>query len=142
MKYKRFLSVFIPTAMKIFMRNSMWQIKNHKKYNMKKTFLLMHFLFLLGGVKAQQANTKNTDVIEHREGNSPELKKQQQKVKNETQAVPKPLDSARSAAKMKPATGSQNIPRPVDSIRFRSVVPDRTKTSNKRVDSLTKFIKG
>ncbi|MGG9964805.1 hypothetical protein [Ferruginibacter sp. SUN106] len=109
---------------------------------MKKTFLLINFLFLLGGIKAQQAKTKNTDVIEHREGNSPELKKQQQQVKNETQVVPKQLDSARSAAKMKPATGSQNIPRPVDSVRLGGVVPDRMKTTERRVDSLTKFIKG
>ena len=108
---------------------------------MKKTFLLIYFLFLLAGIKAQQVKTKNTDVIEHREGNSPELKKQQQ-VKNETQAVPKPLDSARSAAKMKPATGSQNIPRPVDSVRLRGVLPDRMKSAERKVDSVTKFIKG
>ena len=108
---------------------------------MKKTFLLIYFLFLLGGVKAQQVKAKNTDVIEHREGNSPELKKQQKQVKNETQAVPKPLDSARSTAKMKPATGSQNIPRPVDSVRLK-VAPGRFKTSDRKVDSLTKFIKG
>ncbi len=109
---------------------------------MKKTFLLVYFLLLLVAVKAQQAKTKNTDVIEHREGSSPEMKKLQKQVTNETQAVPKPLDSARSAAKMKPASGSQNIPKPLDSVRFRGVAPDRMKTSDKKVDSLTKYIKG
>jgi|SRR4051812_12899720 hypothetical protein len=109
---------------------------------MKKGFLLMYLLLLLGGVKAQQVKTKNTDVIEHREGNSPELKKLQKQVKNEIQAVPKQIDSARSAAKMKPATGSQNMPRPVDSIRLRGDVPNPAKTNDRRVDTLTKFIKG
>ncbi|MEI9954815.1 MAG: hypothetical protein WDM90_00525 [Ferruginibacter sp.] len=109
---------------------------------MKKTFLFIPFLFLLGGVKAQQAKTKKTDVIEHREGNSPEVKKLQKQVKNETQAIPKPLDSARSAAKMKPAIGSQNIPKPLDSVRLRTLVPGRMITTEKRVDSVTKYIKG
>ncbi|WP_460551967.1 hypothetical protein [Ferruginibacter profundus] len=109
---------------------------------MKKYFLLAILLFLFGGLKAQQEKTKSTGVIEHREGSSQELKKQQKQVKNETQAFPSPVDSARSAAKMKPATGSQNIPRPVDSVRLRGVVPDRMKTTNRSVDSLLKFIKG
>ena len=108
---------------------------------MKKALLLLSLFFILGAVKAQQAKTKNTDVTEHREGNSPELKKQQKQVKNETQAVPKPLDSARSAAKMKTPAGSQNIPKPVDSVRFKPAV-NRAKTADKVADSILKYIKG
>jgi hypothetical protein len=40
MMYKCFLSAFIPTAMKIFMQNSMWQIKNHKKIKYEKGILI------------------------------------------------------------------------------------------------------
>lgn len=123
--------------MKILMRNSIWLIKTIKKYNMKKTFLLVQFLFLLAGVKAQQAKTKNTDVIEHREGNSPEAKKQQKQVKNNTQAFPKPVDSVRGSAKMRSVAGSQVILKPVDSLKV-----NRNITADKNAAAATQFIKG
>ena len=59
---------------------------------MKKTFLLVCFLFLLAGLKAQQAKIKNPDIIEHQEGDSPELKTQQKQV----QTTYLRLDSAKS----------------------------------------------
>lgn len=51
---------------------------------MKKTFLLVCFLFLLARLKAQQAKSKNTDITEHREGGNPALKVQQKQVKKGT----------------------------------------------------------
>lgn len=111
-----------------------------KRTHMKKTFLLVCFLFLLAGLKAQEAKSKKPDIIEYREGSSPELKAQQKPVKNETQVVPKPLDSIRSSAKMKSAIGNQTIPKRIDSVSFKSN-SNRFKTSDKKVDSVTQFIK-
>ncbi|MEP6674336.1 MAG: hypothetical protein ABJA78_04250 [Ferruginibacter sp.] len=59
----------------------------------------------------------------------------------QTQTVPKPLDSVRSSAKIKSAIGTQPILRHVDSVRFKTNI-SITKTSDKKVDSMTKFIKG
>ena len=80
---------------------------------MFKIILLAAFLFLFMGLKAQQTNVKKTEVIEHREGSSQELKAPLKQVKNLMQAFPKPIDSVRSSAKMKPAIGNQTIPKPV-----------------------------
>lgn len=111
---------------------------------MKKAFSLAFLLFLFAGVKAQQVKTKNTDVIGHKEGGNPAVKAQKQ-VKNTTQNFPKPLDSVRSAAKIKSATGNQTIPKPLDSARFKPVInpaTNRYKTSDRQAAAVEKFIKG
>jgi hypothetical protein len=107
---------------------------------MKKIFLLGYSLFLFAGVKAQQPKTKNTDVIGHREGHSPESKAQQKQVKNNTPAFPKPVDSVKHSAKMRSATGNQTIPRPVNSVPVKPAV-GRPKTSERTVDTMTLYIR-
>lgn len=111
-----------------------WSIK---KIYRKETFLLVSFLFLLAGVKAQQSKIKNTEVIEYRKGNSPEWKEQQKQVKNETQAVPKPLDSVRSSAKMKTVKENKTISKPI----YSPINGSSSKTSDRKADSLLDFIK-
>jgi hypothetical protein len=115
--------------------------KTIKKYNMKKTFLLLCSLVLFAGVKAQQPKTKKTEVIGYREGHSPESKKQQKQAGSNTPAFPKPVDSVQHSAKMKSATGNQTFPKPIDSVRIKAPV-GRQKTTEKNVKAVTQFIKG
>lgn len=107
---------------------------------MFKIILSAAFLFLFTELKAQQPKSKKTDVIEHREGGNPQLKAQQQQVKNEPLVIKK-VDSVKTSAKMKSATANPTIPKPVDSLRLK-VAPGRTISTDRAVDSLTKFIKG
>lgn len=79
---------------------------------MKITWSLVCFLFLFAWVKAQKAKIKNTEVVGHGEGGNPAVKAKV--LKNTTQAFPKPLNTARRAAKTRAATESKAVLKPMD----------------------------
>ncbi|MBS1496863.1 MAG: hypothetical protein JSU03_08270 [Bacteroidetes bacterium] len=123
---------------------------------MFKIILSAAFLLLFTGLKAQQAKSKNTDVIEHKEGGNPAVKAQ---VARQAITAGPRADSVRKfivskdtptkKPEKKPVNnGTQAFPKSLDSVR--SAAEDtkfgdgkyHLKSTDRIFDSLTQFIRG